>query len=128
MTQKNIDTMDIIVKELTNGKKISEALKTVYNKRSVKLPYNDDMLSLDIMKLNMSMRTTNALRRGGILTLLDAINYCKKDKITTIKNLGIHSGIELFETILDYIWSKMSDDERVAFLIDVVKCNEKNLK
>lgn len=128
MTQTNNNAMNLIVNELTSGKKISEALKAVYTKRSIRLPYNERMLSVDITELNMSMRTTNALRRAGMKTLLDAIKYCQKEKITSIKTLGAHSGIEVFETILDYMWDRMSSDEKAAFLINVVESNKNNLR
>lgn len=128
MTQTNINTMDIIANELVAGKKISEALKIVYNKRNVVIPCNDELLATDITKLHMSMRTTNSLLRGGIKTIADVANYCAKDKITTVRTFGTASGIELFETILNYMWDHMSKKERVDFLIDVVERNENNLK
>lgn len=128
MTQTNNNVMNLIINELTSGKKISEALKAVYIKRSIKLPYNEKLLSVDITELNMSVRTTNALRRAGMKTLLDVIKRCQKEKITNIKTLGINSGIETFETILDYMWDRMSSDAKVAFLIDVVESNKNNLR
>jgi DNA-directed RNA polymerase alpha subunit len=128
MTQTNINTMDAIVNELAAGKKISEALSTVYNKRCVSIPCNDELLNTDIKSLHMSMRTTNALLRGGIKTIADVVEYCTKNKITTVKTFGTASGIELFETILNYMWNRMSKNERVDFLIDVVERNTNNLK
>jgi DNA-directed RNA polymerase alpha subunit len=128
MTQTNINTMDTIVNELTAGKKLSAALSSVYSKRNVAIPHNDKFMEVDIKKLRMSMRTTNALLRGGIKTIGDVVNYCREDKITTVKTLGTASGIELFETILDYAWNHMSKIERVDFLTDIVERNENNLK
>lgn len=124
MTQKNIDRMDIIVNELAAGKTISDALKTVYSKRNVVLPYNEELLSAGVEKLGMSLRTTNALRRSRIKTLNDVVNYCKKQKITTVKTFGHSSGVELFETILNYLWDRMNVKERTDFLIDTVERNE----
>ena len=127
MTQKNIDIMDIIVNELAAGKTISDALKTVYSKRNVVIPYNEELLSAGVEKLGMSLRTTNALRRSKINTLMDVVNYCQKQKITTVKTFGHNSGIELFETILNYLWDRMSLKERTDFLVDTVERNEGNL-
>lgn len=128
MTQTNNHAMNLIIDELSSGKKISEALKAAYIKRSIRLPYNEKLLSVDITELNMSARTTNALRRAGMKTLLDVIKYCHKEKITNLKTFGVNSGIETFETILDYMWDRMSSDAKVDFLIDVVEHNEENLK
>ena len=124
MTQKNIDRMDAIVNELAAGKTIADALKIVYSKRNVVIPYNEELLSVGIEKLGMTTRTTNALRRNKMHTLLDVVNYCSKQKITTAKTFGNNLGIELFETVLNYLWDNMSSDERAAFLIDAVERNE----
>jgi hypothetical protein len=128
MTQKNIDTMDLIVAKLADGKSIAKALKDVYKKRNVVIPFDDDILNVNITKLGMSRRTTYALMRGRMQTLLDIVRYCEKQKITTVNLLGVNAGIEAFETILNYLWNKMSTDERVDFLIDTIERNELNIR
>lgn len=128
MTQKNIEIMDIIVDKMAEGKKLSEALKDVYTKRRVAIPFSDKDLNVKVDKLGMSKRTTFALMRGKMLTLTDVVNYCEKQKITTVNLLGMNAGLEAFETILDYLWSKMPKSERAEFLMDVIEMNEDYLR
>lgn len=128
MTEKNIEIMDIIVDKMAAGKTLSEALKDVYTKRRVEIPFTDKDLDIAVDKLGMSKRTTFALMRGKMLTLTDVVKYCEKQKITTVNLLGTNAGIETFETMLNYLWSKMSKSARVEFLMDVVEINEDNIR
>lgn len=128
MTQRNIDVMDIIVSKMAEGAKLSKALKLVYNKRNVFIPYVEDNMDIDIRDLGMTSRSTNALLRNGIRTITDIIDFCTEQKITKVKNLGVSSGIEVFETILDYCWDHMNNDERTKFLIDTVERNSEYIR
>lgn len=56
------------------------------------------------------------------------MEFCKGQKITEVMNLGRNSGIELFETILDYCWDHLSQEERVSFLIDTVERNGEHIR
>lgn len=128
MTQRNIDIMDRIVDELVSGKKISEALSTIYTTRRVIIRSNVDNLNIDVRSVGMSNRTVNALLRTKLQTLKDVVEYAASNKITNIKNLGQNSGIEVFETILNYYFDSMTIEEKTEFLIDVVERNVNNLK
>ena len=128
MTQKNIDIMDLIVTKLAEGVPFATALKETYIKRSVSIPFNDTQLNVSIDKLGMSKKITYALIRGGISTIADIVQYCKRQKITTLKGVGVSMGIEVFEAMLNYLWDNMSTSERVDFLIDIVEKNEDNLR
>lgn len=128
MTEKNIDIMSRIVDELAAGKKLSEALKAVYNKRNVAMPFGDRTFDVLIVDLNLSKRTTRALLRLELHTINDVIDYAQSHKIIDIKNLGVNSATELLETILDYYWINLPIKERANFLIDVVERNEEYCK
>ena len=73
MTQRNIDIMDRIVDELAKGKKLSEALSTVYIKRNVVIPYNDEMFDIQIPDLKLSNRAVGCLMRNKLTTINDVI-------------------------------------------------------
>lgn len=126
MTTANIETMSTIVDYLAEGKKFSKVLRHVYNKRHFFIPLEDIMLDVGVDKLKMSNRVTNALMRAHMRTIQDVVDYCNKNKILTIKALGVDSGIEIFEAILDYCWNNMDNDARTRFLIDVVTRNAAN--
>lgn len=128
MTQKNIDVMDIIVSKMVEGDTLSKALSRVYNKRNVAIPYSEDNLKTSVMNLGMSGRTTNTLMRARLRTIGDVVEFCKAQKITDIPSLGKNSGVELFESILDYCWEHMGKKERVSFLIDTVERNSGNIR
>jgi DNA-directed RNA polymerase alpha subunit len=128
MTQKNIDTMDMIVSLLAQHKKISKALKHVYDKRHLIIPHNEKWYQIHVIDLGMTKRTTNALMRAHLTTLQDIIDYCQESTIKDIKALGQTSGVELLETILDVCWNNMTEQQRVDFLIDTVERNECNLR
>lgn len=128
MKQINIDALDAIVNELAAGKKISEALSTVYTKRNVAIRFNADDTIINIRDLHLSGRVTNALIRTRLKTLGDVFAYIETEKITRIQNFGRTSCIELCETILDYCFDHMSMKEKEEFLIDTVIRNECYLK
>lgn len=128
MTQRNIDVMDIIVSKMAEGAKLSEAMQFVYNKRSVAIPFRDEMFNVPFDVLNMSNRTVNALMRAKARTIHDVIDMCSGDKFNKIRNFGRLSQIELLESILDYCWSQMENNERVNFLIDVVERNQNYIR
>ena len=128
MTQRDIDVMDIIVRKLAEGTKFSKALKLAYNKRNVCIPDRKEMFDVSLMDLGMTSRTTNALLRAKFRTLGEVVEFCKTEKITKITNLGKASGVELFETILDYCWDHMSNKDREIFLIDAVIRNNEYIR
>lgn len=128
MTQKNIDIMDIIVDRIAEGKKLSEALKTVYSKRNVQIPHFERMMDKDVRELKMSMRTTNTLMRAKLDTIGKVTEFCNAHKITDAKAVGLSMGVELFETILDWCWNHMTMDEKKWFLIDTVERNSDNIR
>lgn len=128
MTQKNIDIMAIIVDEMGSGKTFANALKTVYTKRSMEIPFSKELLGIRIMDLGMSNRTTNALLRGRLHTVNDIVNFTKRDHLMNLKNFGKGGGIELLETLANWCWDHLTNDERTVFLIDTVKRNENNIR
>lgn len=127
MTQRNIYVMDVIVDKISSGEKLSSALKAVYSKRHLCIPYDETKLETHVVELGLSMRTTNALMRSGLNNVGKIIEFCNTKKITSIPNLGKTSGIELFEKILDYFWDNMSNDDREWFLIDIVNRNSDHI-
>lgn len=128
MTQKNIETMDMIVSLLAQHKKISKTLKHVYYKRYLILPHNEKWYQIHVTDLGMSNRTTNALMRSHLRTVQDVIDYCQESTIKDIKTFGQAAGVELLETILDVCWDNMTEQQRVDFLIDTVERNECHLR
>jgi DNA-directed RNA polymerase alpha subunit len=128
MTQTNINTMDLIIDKMAEFKSLSRALRHVYKKRKVAIPFDDNTFDVEVLKLDIHSRASNALMRSGLKTLNDVIEYAEDNHLGKVKNLGKVSAIEVMETMLDIAWSKMNEDEKVAFLIDIVERNEKNIR
>lgn len=128
MTQRSIDTMNMIVNKIKQGEKLSQALKSVYYKRHMFIPYNEEWFDVPVTTLEMPSRAINALMRARLRKVSDVVDYCQTHKITDIVNLGERTGIKIFETILDYCWERMTDDERTSFLIETVEQNSAYLR
>lgn len=128
MTQKNIDVMDIIVSKMREGATLSKAMKLVYTKRNVAIPFHAEIFDAPIDALEMSNRSANALLRAKARSIHDVLDLYGDNKFSKVRNFGRSSQIELFEAILDYCWKNMSNDERTAFLIDAVERNSDNIR
>lgn len=128
MTQKNIDVMDIIVSKMAEGDKLSKALGRVYTKRSVTIPYSDKQLDTPVTSIGLSKRAIIRLIRTKLMTLGDVVEFCSTNKITDIINMGKNTGVEVFETILDYCWNQMTAKEKELFLIDTVERNSGHIR
>ena len=128
MTQRNIDVMDIIVSKMADGEKLSKALEHVYIKRSVMIPYNDKQFDVPITNIGLSQTAIRRLIRTKLMTLGDLVEFCNTNKITDIVNMGKGTGIEVFETVLDYCWGQMTAKEKELFLIDTVERNSEYIR
>lgn len=128
MKQEHIETMNTIVDLVAGGKKISQALGDVYEKRCVVLPFMEDIMDDPIENLRMTGRTYNALMRAKMRNIGDVIRFSDGGDFSRIRNFGRLSGIELFESILNYCWARMDVDQQTNFLIDAVVRNEENLR
>lgn len=87
-------------------KKLSDAeLKVIELQNQLQKNMNDDTIpkfqSIDISRLNLSVRAYNSLKRAGINTLLD-IALLDEIKIRTIRNLGEKSIIEIKNILKSY--------------------------
>lgn len=125
MTNRIIDS---IVNEMENGKKISEALGTVFYKRNVVIPCYDKIADVEITSMNLSAKITNALLRAKLNTINDIAEYVETQSFAKVPNFGRGSGICLLETILDVAWDVMDDYERAEFLLDTVERNIGNIR
>lgn len=74
-------------------------------------------LSDRIEVLNFSVRTYNCLKKSGINTIEDLVNY-PKDKLSTIKNMGNKSVQEVLNTI-----NQISNNDSYT-LVDSNECHE----
>ena len=110
-----------ITRLVRNGVKISAILKEAYGNQKISIPFNDGDFDVPLANLDLSVRSYNALRRHGLVTLDDVIKEFDKHGWSVIKNFGRTSAMEVFEKIIDFAWDNMSDAEKTDFLISVVE-------
>ena len=129
MKQQNINVLHGIIAELENGAPISKALSVYYTKRKVIIPIKEITHDIALDELDLTTRTSNALKRARLMTFGDLLNYVENgNQLKTIKGFGATSIITLYEQILDYHFELLNATEKVRFLIACVKDNEKFLK
>lgn len=127
MKQVNIDIMDIIVDNLAAGMTISKALKEVYTKRSVAIPYDDSFADVSIDDLGVSKPTSNALKRERMRTVRDIVNFAEAKGIKNVRNMGLAKCTETMEALLNYAWNHMDNNKRTKFLLSTVERNESHI-
>ena len=128
MTTKNVEVMDIIVSKMAEGKTLSKALKLVYTKRNVAIPYCDEMFDIPLTQLNLSLRSRNTIARTEFNTINDVIRFKEYDDFKSMRGFVRSAYIELCEKILDYAWDHTSKQAKTDFLIDVVERNSNNIR
>lgn len=129
MKQQNINVLHGIIAELENGAPISKALSVYYTKRKVIIPIKTETYGCYIDELELTTRTSNALKRARIMTFGDLLDYVENgNQLKTIKSFGATSIKTFYEQILDYHFELLNADEKVKFLITFVEDNENFLK
>ena len=128
MTDKNIHVMDLIIKNMARGDKLSQAMKKVYTKRNVAIPYKPELMSVQIKDMKMSLRTTRGLIKAGKHTIDDVVNSNRTENIMKIAGIGKASYVEFMTSVLDYSWEHMGAKERERFLIDTVERNANHIR
>lgn len=128
MTEKNIEIMGRIVDEMVGGKKLSKALETVYKKRKISIPFSERTFDDKVEVLGLSNRSYNVLMRSKLYTINDVIKYRYTNSFMNLRFCGVNSAIEIIESIVDYAWKHLNNEEKAQFLIETVKANEGNLR
>ena len=129
MKQQNINALHGIIAELENGTPISKALSVYYTKRKVVIPIDIKTYDISIDVLDLTTRTSNALKKAEIMTFGDLLNYIENgNQLKTIRNFGATSIIDFSEKVLDYNFDLLNANEKTEFLIAFVEDNEEFLR
>lgn len=82
------------------------------------------LLNVSVDDLNLSVRSSNCLKRVGFNTVGDVLNAIDSwDDLNRIKNLGKTSLIEIRDQIITYQKSLLSEPEKIAFSEKVRELN-----
>ena len=92
------------------------------------VPCKERMRDLAIYELNLSVRASNGLMRGGIQTFgkLDEL-IRSEGGIGSIRNLGVKSVKEIREAFLAECYMRLLPYEKAAFWQEVLNLNESDL-
>jgi len=89
---------DLLIKQLTPFASLSEVAQPAMEKKAVTASIPDDKLNMPVEELDLSVRTMNSLRRGGIVTVGDLITKGEKE-LLSLRNFGQKSRQEVEEKL-----------------------------
>ena len=93
------------------------------NNIKVRLSYALKDCEASIDELNLSVRSQNALKRAGILTLDALIDELNAKNLKGIRNLGRKSYSEIQTKILVYGYERLNRREKAKFFDELIEGN-----
>lgn len=107
---------DLLVHQLTPFANLSQIALTDTDKKAVPSVLSDEKYNLPVEELDLSVRTMNSLRRGGIITVGDLVTKGEKE-LLSLRNFGQKSRLEVEDRLkalglsLSFGSSKFSDED-----------------
>ena len=99
-------------------------IRSVFGRQGkIRLGFSKKICYTDIEEIELSVRTYNALKRNGVNTLGDAIDALNDGRLMNFRNLGLKSYVEVKTKIIDYGYNALNENEKKAFLADIVEIN-----
>jgi DNA-directed RNA polymerase subunit alpha len=89
---------DLLIKQLAPFASLSQVSQPEMEKKAVTASIPDDKLNMPVEELDLSVRTMNSLRRGGIVTVGDLITKGEKE-LLSLRNFGQKSRQEVEEKL-----------------------------
>ena len=118
-----------IARTLMESSKKHGLVNTLYrsygNSIRVSMRYSEEVRNEGIDELMLSVRSYNALRRTGIVTVGMLIELINNGGLNGIRNLGAKSCSEIKTKILAYGFEKLSENEKHEFFCHVAENNTK---
>ena len=87
---------------------------------TVSFPYYGRMAGLSIEEMNLSVRSSNALKRCGAMTAGKIAELMARDGLKTVRNLGVKSEKEIIRSFFTLCYGNMTARERLHFWQNVV--------
>ena len=94
-----------------------------YAGQTVSFPYYGRMSELSIDEMNLSVRSSNALKRCGAVTAGKIAALIETDGLKTVRNLGIKSEKEIIRSFFTLCYTHMTEGEKLKFWENVVEIN-----
>ena len=90
-------------------------LQQNYSGQTVSFPYYGRMADLSIDEMNLSVRSSNALKRCGAVTAGKVAALIETDGLKTVRNLGIKSEKEIIRSFFTLCYAHMTGSEKLNF-------------
>lgn len=104
-----------------------ETLFAVYgNNIKTSIAYSKRACETSIDEITFSVRSSNALKRTGLMTVGDVIDAIADERLLQVRNLGRKSYNEIKTRILKYGYDQLTEREKMAFFVDLVEKNRKD--
>lgn len=111
--------------ETVNSYGLIFALNSTFGRNiKVNIPFSKTDLEANIDDIGFSVRANNALKRTGLMTVRDVVDFIVDDRLMCIRNLGKKSYNEIKTRVLQYGYNKLSDREKTEFLHSIIECNK----
>ena len=91
-----------------------------------KIATNQQMRETEIEVLELSVRSSNGLKRAGCLTIGQVIEAIETGAIKRVRNLGNISIREIMENLFLWYLSTMSAEQREKYILETIIINEHN--
>jgi DNA-directed RNA polymerase alpha subunit len=103
-----------------------ETLFAVYgNNIKTSIAYSKRACETSIDEIEFSVRSSNALKRTGLMTVGDVIDAIADERLLQVRNLGRKSYNEIKTRILKFGYDQLTEKEKLAFFVDLVEKNRK---
>ena len=116
-----------VVNELVESAERNGLINTLYGVfgKSVKvsIPFSRKALDSSVDDIDFSVRSSNALKRTGLMQVEDIVDAIADESLMRVRNLGKKSYNEIQTKILALGYSKLTENEKKRFFYDVLERN-----
>lgn len=89
----------------------------------VSIPFGQKTLDTSVDELDFSVRSSNCLKRTGMMQIRDVVDAIADDRLLRVRNLGKTSYSEIQTKLLALAYSKLSPVEKKQFFFDLLERN-----
>lgn len=113
------------VYEQINQKGLIIAVKSNFGtKAKIKMFFSDEFCNKNIEELNLSVRSYNCLKRAGINKVDKLIDAISESKLSSIRNLGQKSILEINQKVYQCGYDNKSEESKKHFIKTLFEINE----
>lgn len=116
-----------IAKELYKCSSLHGLIPTLHttfdNNIHVSIAFTKSSCDESVDAIEFSVRSSNALKRSGCMTIGDVVDAITNDELVHIRNLGKKSLSEIKTRILQFGYEHLNEKEKLDFFIDIVERN-----